>query len=293
MNIYGVCRFSFFGRTDTGSSVGTEEDAHRLLWNEQRMAVRFHLFENLLLPSIWNQDDNNFKLIVLTSKDMPDPYQERLDRAVANVPTITVLRVATRDIGHALKPMMLEASNDRRDRAAYFRVDDDDALATCYIRKLRAIVEGLPNNTMISFPTGVMGFTDGDTARHREYSKTAIAIGLAVVKPPEATRNLFQIQHLRHFQKSPHYSDPTFPAYHYTRHSTNNTNGYDRPVHYGGGMIADISRKAREAHPEFAAGAATTETAEQMITDAFPWTDGPSLRAIVAATQYPERLSTV
>lgn len=290
MKIYGFCRFSFFGQSDTGKHVQSIEDAQRLLWNPERMAVRFHLLENMMLPSIRHQDDQDFSFVILTSHDMPDTYQARLDAAVADMPNVRILRAETRNIGYALKPIMREASNDQRDPAVHFRIDDDDAVAVRYVSRLRAAAQGLRPDTMISFSNGVLGFTDGDIARHRVFDKAAIAIGLAIVKHPDNLRNVFQIQHRAYMRSNPHYIDPTFPAYHYTRHSTNNTNGYDQTVHRSGGVVDIIARNSYAAHPEFAEGAVTTDAAEAAIASAFPWTDGPRLREVIAQTQHPDRL---
>lgn len=290
MKIFGHCRFSFFGQTDTGKHVQSFEDAQRLLWNPDRMAVRFHLFEQMMLPSIRHQTDPDFTFVVVTSHDMPDIYQARLDAATAGMQNLRILRAETRDIGHALKPVMVEASNDRRDPAVHFRIDDDDALSADYVARLRSTASGQRASTLISFSKGVLGFTDGDVARHRAFSKTAIAIGLAIVKAPADTRSIFQIQHRAYMQKNPHYIDPTFPAYHYTRHSTNNTNGYEKAVHLSGGVVDVIVKNSYAAHPEFAEGAVTTREADTAIASAFPWTDGPHLRDIIAQTQHPDRL---
>ena len=72
MKIYGHCRFSYFGQTDTGKAVQTEEDAKALLWNAERMAVRFHLLENIMLPSMIAQTDQDFQFVITTSNEMPD-----------------------------------------------------------------------------------------------------------------------------------------------------------------------------------------------------------------------------
>lgn len=290
MKIYGHCRFSYFGQTDTGRAIETEADAKALLWNPERMAVRFHLLENLLLPSIRHQTDPDFQFVITTSNEMPDAYQARLDAAVAGMENTRIHRTSDTNIGRALKPVMVEASNGRQDPAVHFRIDDDDAVCVQYVERLRADAAGLRPGTMITYPTGVLGFTDGDTARHRAFNKHAIAIGLAIVKEPSDTRTPFQIQHRAYAQKNPVYADPTFPAYHYTRHTTNNTNGYDTTIHRSGGVVDIVAENSRKVHPEFADGAVTTDAAEAMIAEAFPYTDGAALRDVIARTLAPEVL---
>lgn len=291
MKIYGHCRFSYFGASDTGKAVQTLDDARALLWNPERMAVRFHLFANLMLPSIRAQTDGGFQFVITTSQEMPDPYQARLDALIAGLPNCRILRTASRNINFALRPIMREASDDHQAPALHFRLDDDDALCASYVARLRACAGGLRPSTMITFPKGVLGHTDAGIARHRAFNKNGIAIGLALVKEAGGTRSPFGIQHRAYAQNNPVYCDPTFPAYHYTRHTTNNTNGYDQRIHRSGGVVDIVAQNSHKTHPEFAEGAVTTPEAEAMIAEAFPYTDGAALRQVIATTFFPERLA--
>lgn len=291
MKIFGHCRFSYFGLTDTGREVLSESDAADKLWNAERMAVRFHLFEEILLPSIRHQTDPDFTLVVICSELMPAVHHDRLESLVATVPQIRLLRTAETNIARALKPVMQEASSDCQDRAIHFRVDDDDALGVSYISRLRRVASmDLPSHTLITFPKGVMGFLDDGTPRHMPQFKPSIAIGLAVLKAPDDLRTVFHMQHKRYGQYNPTFSDPTFAAYHYTRHTTNNTNGYGQVIHRGGGVPGTVARRAQRAYPEFTEGAVTTDKAEQALAEAFPYTTGEALRRAIAATLSPENL---
>jgi hypothetical protein len=290
MKIYGHCRFSYFGRSDTGRAVGSLEDAQRLLWNPERMAVRFHLFETITLPSITAQTDQDFQLVITTSTAMPDQYQERLDNLVTDHKNIRILRTERGNINAALKEVMIEASNGRKDRAVHFRLDDDDAVSVGYVARLRAVSGGQPDDTMITFPKGVMGFIDDGIARHRAFGKHAIAIGLALVKPPGGHVTPMAIQHRAYSAHKPTFSDPTFVAYHYTRHSTNNTNGYDKTVHRSGGVVDTVARNSRKIHPEFAEGVTSTPEAEERIAQAFPYTTGDALRDNITRSLDPQPL---
>ena len=71
MKTFGHCRFSYFGTSDTGRAIVDLDAARQLLWNPLRMAVRFHLFENLTLPSIINQSDQDFSFVIISSRQMP------------------------------------------------------------------------------------------------------------------------------------------------------------------------------------------------------------------------------
>ncbi|MEM9967109.1 MAG: glycosyltransferase [Pseudomonadota bacterium] len=288
--IFGHCRFSYFGRTDTGRDVESLDHAKRLLWNKERMAVRFHLFEQITLPSIEYQTDVDFEFVITTSNEMPDVYQARLDDAVAHLSNVRVLRTSETQIGNALRDVMYEASESSINGSVHFRLDDDDALCVQYIERLRVAAAALQPRTMVTFSTGVLGHTEGDRAIHRTFEQHSIAIGLALVNAPGDLRTPFQIQHKAYGNSNPVFSDPTFTAFHYTRHTTNNTNGYEKVIHKDGGTVDIVSRNSLRAHPEFAEGAVTTDAAEARIAEAFPYTTGPQLRDVIKATLVPEEL---
>lgn len=288
MKIFGHCRFSYLGRTDTGKAIVSLDDARKKLWNPARMAARFNLFENIMLPSIINQTDKAFDFVITTSNEMPDVFHDRLNKAVSGQKNIRILRTSETNIRRALRPIMLEANNDRADNAVHFRIDDDDAVSADYIAKLRHASAGLKPKTMVTFPRGVLGFMNGENACHRAFEKHSIAIGLALIKGPNDLVTPFEIQHRAYGKKNPVYSDPTFPAYHYTRHTTNNTNGYDQVLHRSGGVVDIVLENSLKVHPEFKDGARTTDEAEAMIAQAFPYTTGDTLRDAIASTYDPE-----
>ncbi|WP_135449425.1 glycosyltransferase [Tabrizicola caldifontis] len=226
MKTFGHCRFSFFGQSDTGRAIANLDAARELLWNDQRMAVRFHLFENITLPSILNQTDPDFTFVIISSEQMPTVHRDRLEALVAGHANIRILWTAKTDISKASRPILLEASNDGRDPALHFRLDDDDAVSVDFVQHLKQAAASLEPTSVISFPYGVMGYLDNGMARHRELRKDAIAIGYGIVKAPDDFRSPFMIQHRKYAKLHPGVTDASFAAYHYTRHSTNNTNGY-------------------------------------------------------------------
>lgn len=290
MKIYGHCRFSYFGLSDTGRAIGSVEDAFQKLWHPVRMAVRFHLMESLLLPVLRAQTDPDFRFVILASEIMPEPFQLRLDRIVADLPQVQVLRTAQRDIGKAMRPVMIEASNGYADPAVHFRVDDDDAVSTDYVARLRRAAAKMEPGGMITFPSGVLGFLEGEGARHCTYQAHSIAIGLALVTEPVRPRNPFTIQHMKHSSGVPSYTDPTFPAYHYTLHSVNNTVGYAKVFHVDPAERKRI-RRSLAIYPELAAGRASTTAADTAIAEAFPHTTGETMRAAIARTGRPVDLA--
>ncbi|MDO5642011.1 MAG: glycosyltransferase [Paracoccus sp. (in: a-proteobacteria)] len=291
MNVVGHCRFSYFGTSDTGRAIQDVDKAMALLWNPQRMAVRFHLFEKITLPSIRNQTDQDFQFAIIASEQMPGAFRDRLEALVEGDSNIRILWTSDPSIKKASRPLMLEASNDRKDRALHFRLDDDDGLAADYVRRLKLAAEPLDAPGVISFTRGIIGYLDHGTARHRPFRKLGIAIGYGIVKEPHDTSSPFSIQHTRYAEKHLGHRDDEFVAYHYTRHSTNNTNGYDQVIHRDGRVQDAIAVRARREAPELVGARRATEETDAMLKTAFPFSDGPSLRKVIEETLDPQKLT--
>ena len=290
MKIYGHCRFSYFGLSDTGRAITTIDHAQTLLWNPVRMAARFHLFEQILLPALRNQTDPDFVFQLITSTPMPEVYKERLADLVADTPQIRVLCTDDMDLGSALLGIIAEASDGHSQPAIHFRLDDDDAVCTQYIARIRAASQRVDPGGMISFSSGVIGFLDGDAARHCAHIHPYIAIGLALINEPLARLNPFRIRHAKYANYVPSYVDPTFPAFHYTLHSVNNTSGYAQTFQTAGDRNERIGR-AIQRNPELAEGGVTTELAELHLARAFPYTNGAHLRQVILDTARPNELA--
>lgn len=289
MKIFGHCRFSYFGISDTGREIGTPEAAFGKLWHPVRMAVRFHLMEAILLPSIRAQTDPDFTFVITTSEAMPAPYHERLERITADIPQVRILRTAQTNLSRALRPVMLEASEGQTQPAVHFRLDDDDAVSHDYVARLRKASAKVDPGGMITFPSGVIGFLDGAEARHCTFFKHSVAIGLALVTDARKPLQPFRIQHVMHAWRVPSFTDPTFPAFHYTLHSVNNTSGYGQLFHLDSAQRRRI-QKLLAANPELAQGAVSTAGADAALLRAFPHTTGAAMRAAIANSADPLRL---
>lgn len=289
MQIFGHCRFSWFGLSDTGRELSDIEDAHARLWHPLRMAIRFHLFENLMLPSLAVQTDQDFTLLVTLSEDMPEIYQTRLDAVVAGLPFIRLNRTASRDYFQMIKPFMRETTADGTERSVHFRLDDDDALPASYIARLRRDADRVDTGGLVSYPKGIVGFLDGDRARHGFRSISYHALGLARVAGPGMLRSPLQMQHREMGNLVPSYLDPTFVGFHVTQHGVNNTKGYKSVVHQTGIDHRTLERLKR-INPELAEGADAPAACDAALAAGFPFNDGPGIRAVLKATTDPVRL---
>lgn len=225
--IYGHIRFSYYGITDTRLKPTPDDSALAELYNETRMARRFHLFENLTLPSLIAQTDRRFTTVIMSSDVMPDRFKERLVALAARLPGAVVEFSTERRGDLAFRKFMGESLAPRvRGTAVHFRLDDDDALAKSYIARLRQISQTLPPSTHISFPTGIMLFPSGrdePLGASMPHQRFLTAIGLATVNSAKFTKNPFEMMHSNVWTRWPVISEPSFPAFIRTQHFANDT----------------------------------------------------------------------
>ena len=158
--VIGICRFSFCGNGDWAAysavDADTDIDLLRLeqaerLYDDARMAQRFHLFETFLLPSLKAQKDPNFVLIVLTSDIMPVQYLNRL-RALCESDARLLLIVSDATSVHdALMPEIKRLNSFLSRPLVQFRIDDDDCLSADYVRELRRYMQRLGDIVPIAY----------------------------------------------------------------------------------------------------------------------------------------------
>lgn len=223
--ITGYVRFSYFGASDTRQKHINRDEAFNQLYNKKRMEARFYLFENICLPSIQAQTDQDFKIVILSSDIMPKKYKDRLLKLIKNIPNIVVdFSEATR-IGIALNNHIQEAADHAKfGHHVSFRLDDDDAVSRHYIKKLREISVSLPERSYVTFPKGITVFQDrNNEIMSVQNYRLFGGIGLAQINGPSFKITPFQIQHGAVWQKNITVSDPSLNSFIYTQHPVSDT----------------------------------------------------------------------
>ena len=289
MRAFGHCRFSWFGISDTGREIKDADDARARLWHPHRMAIRFHLFETVMLPSLACQTDPDFTLLLTVSEDMPQVYQERLEATIEGHPFVRLNRTLSRDYFNMISPFMLETTAGGTECAVHFRIDDDDALPASYIARLRRDAQRLEPGGLICYSRGIVGFLHGNRAYHGFRHMEFHAQGLAMVAGPGVLRSPLQLQHRRAGGLIPSYVDPSFVGFHFTQHGVNNTKGYGAVVHEGG-VDARFMYLMSRSNPELAAGAEASADCDASLAESFPFTTGPMIRARLRETTDPQWL---
>lgn len=273
--IVGHIRFSFYGLTDTRSKPEPDGVALANLYEEGRMARRFFLFENLTLPSLLAQTDRNFRTVIMSSEVMPDRFKERLLRVAARLPGAVVdFSQWTRGDRAFRQHMLKSLGPGMTGTAVHFRLDDDDAVSSSYISRLRRVSGQLSQGTHITFPTGLYVFparpdqTEGTSILHQNF---LAAQGLAIVVGGGFLKNPFQMMHGAVWRRWPVVSDPGLPAYIRSFHDSNDT------VSLQDNVLETLRRErfSRRAGRHSAA-------VEDVLAEHFPFIDRPRLDGLVA-----------
>lgn len=205
--IVGICRFSFFGRSDNVAWRGLTNPGPEVLagiaadlYATPRLTRRLHSFKRLTLASVRAQTDQDFVLLVLTSPQLPGWARQQLEELCAGCDNVQLIVSDAPTADEALAGP-LAAIGALGDQIVQFRLDDDDALHVNYVaalrenahrmRELPAFAVSFARNLAVSVyprqPTGLWMI-----------QRPFMAAGLAVRLPPG--RGLFSFGHfaMRH-----------------------------------------------------------------------------------------------
>jgi Putative rhamnosyl transferase len=225
MRVFGYMRFSYAGQSDaraTRIGLATEELA-KALYEPRRMERRFFLFENLCLPSIARQANQNFRLVILASKIMPDIYKDRLAEVTAPIPQIEILYGDGQHVTDVFNPRIAEMVAGIEGPTAHFRLDDDDAIGRNMTARLEAATALAPMVRIVTYPSGLyLSHQEGESYLLREYFPN-IGIGMAFLNMPGQIQNPYQCQHVAVSRSTPTFSDPVPLAYIHTAHASSDT----------------------------------------------------------------------
>ncbi|MEP1766742.1 MAG: glycosyltransferase [Sulfitobacter sp.] len=156
----GICRFSFCGKGDwrLSRAATTPEEIQEMraqnaevLYAPERMALRFFLFENFLLPSLLAQSDPNFICLILTSDIMPEDYRLYLEELCADHPQLELIISSEQTVHEALWPRISELNAMAGHQLVQFRIDDDDCLSRDYVQQLRGYMTRLGDRMPIGY----------------------------------------------------------------------------------------------------------------------------------------------
>ena len=232
IRIIGLLRFSVLTPTYYSERFPTLDAIAAHIWSPERMALRFHLFEQLCLPSLIHQSDRHFDCVILTGEQLPTEYRERLEALLAPHPNMHLRAVGTDNHYQLLKDGYNSIDLGDASHKALFRLDDDDAVDLGFIARTRQRAQGLLQMQDPKTPT-IIAWNRGFYVRRTEAGpnevfdateRAPLSTGTTLLAPVGYHRNPYRYNHRALAQHYTTYSDISVPAFIRTIHGDNKSN---------------------------------------------------------------------
>lgn len=227
----GLVRFSVLTPTYYAERFSTLEETAAHIFSPARMELRFRLFERLCLPSLVNQSDAQFDMVVLTAESMPAQYLARLAELLDPYPNIHCRPVGTDNHYRLLQAGYGAIPVEDVSHRILFRLDDDDALDRNFVRRTKRLVRGLARFQSDKIPFVVAqnrGFylrcTGGPPELFDSVERAPLSTGTVLVAPVGHPHNPYRFNHRKLAQHYNLYSDISVPAFLRTIHGDNKSN---------------------------------------------------------------------
>jgi hypothetical protein len=137
IQVLGLTRFSVPSAGAFQIEHASIEERRTYLYDPARLAQRFAWFEQVTLPGIAAQKDSAFRLIVLLGEDFPEPWRARMLALVATVPQLTAHFAPPEHHRKICADAIAAHTDPAAEVVLQFRLDDDDAVAVDFTRRLR------------------------------------------------------------------------------------------------------------------------------------------------------------
>ncbi|MDI3242484.1 DUF6270 domain-containing protein [Arthrobacter sp. AL08] len=213
MGFIGHTRFSLFNPdspawlASNGSRFRTSEEYRDYLYSPERLDVRCEIFFGISLPQLkLASEGEDYRHVVSYSDTLPVRYQEKIEKAARDFDFLVLDRHSSvggsRSLFGVAREMFgpnIQAGKQGRP-FGWFRLDDDDLLATDYFQQMKIYITDANAGMQVSLGTGVTGLFQGGTFYNpRVTHHPLIAIGLlnvckfdghgALIKPNDAPHN--------------------------------------------------------------------------------------------------------
>lgn len=224
----GLLRFTVLTPTYYHQTFKTLDKIAEHIFNPERLALRFHIFENLCLPSMVRQSDPEFDLVILTAETLPVEAMARLADLTAPYANIHLRPVSTDNHYQLIKGGYDAFTPQDCTHRIMFRLDDDDALDLEFIARTKARAAGLmamqdPDEpTLIAYNRGfyVSRSEDGNEV-FDAVERAPLSAGSTLVAPVSHPTNPYRYVHRKYAQHYTTYSDISVPAFIRTIHGDN------------------------------------------------------------------------
>jgi len=234
--VIGVLRFSVLTPTYYSERFETLEKIAEHIFSDERMELRFRIFENLCLPSLIRQSDADFDCVVLTGGSMPAKYLSRLKALLDPLPNIHCMPVGTDKHYQLLKGGYNSIPVEGCSHRIMFRLDDDDAVDINFVKRTKHLAKGLLDLQGPETPFVIAhnrGFyvesREGENDVFDACERAPLSTGTTLVAPVDYPRNPYRYVHRALAQHYNTFSDISAPAFIRTIHGDNKS----RPTQMG------------------------------------------------------------
>tara|TARA_B100000945_G_scaffold313748_1_gene310301 strand:+ start:97 stop:954 length:858 start_codon:yes stop_codon:yes gene_type:complete len=178
MKTYFITRFNIIDYEFKGFKLtqnNSLESYKELFFKKERIEFKVSILLNVTLPSVVNQNDNDWMWHIYTSKYLPVKYLNNIKDVVKNHKQINLFEIE--DFNEFYNNITIYPYEKNY---ATVRLDDDDAICDNYVRLLSNYKE--ENNKIISFPLGrKFEFVKGKIKVGEKCNNPNIALGLAKI----------------------------------------------------------------------------------------------------------------
>lgn len=230
----GLIRFSYPALSGFTAKSPDVETLEATLYARPRLERRFALFETLALPSLVGQTDQGFETLVLVGENLP---RWAYDRLKAGLAPLDARIIALPPMHHypAIQKAYASLPGGPGSHLTSFRLDDDDALDTGHVARLRRVAQGIAAFTATPFAIahnrGLFVDLTGPAPRFTEATeKMPLGIGLALCAPVAETDTIFRRNHRLLPQFLTTFSDATEMAYLRSVHDGNDSSAHTTGV---------------------------------------------------------------
>lgn len=201
MQVIGLCRFSWPGIGGFQVEHQNLQERIAYLYDPTRLEERFRTFETITLPPLRAQTNGDFTFLIVIGDSLPKPWHDRLLDLLSDIPQAVVLACAPGRHRQVMQDAINSIRRFDNRPCLQFRMDDDDAVACCYVEKLREAAQDIHKLSRkhaflaIDFNQGFIASPGPDGLRATPTNITYTTAALAVMLKPAEKRTIMNFAH--------------------------------------------------------------------------------------------------
>ena len=228
-----VIRFSYLAETGFQMARKGLDGARAALYDAERLARRFRLFETLTLPSLLRQSDADFTLAVLIGEDFPAIFRQRLEGVIAPLQDGRIIALPPYNNYKSTKLAIEACVHPATTHIISLRLDDDDALGLDVIAAQKRIAPIVASAgpadapAVICFNNGLfLELSDTGNRIYGVIEKLPLGIGMGMIAPVGARPTIFSTDHRQVHTRWNTYTEALTPRFIRTVHRDNDSGAH-------------------------------------------------------------------